>query len=129
MDRKTARKYRFTDQLPSQRHEQMPARDWRTRDDPFAEVWNEVAELLEQQNGWEAKTLFEELQRRHPGCFADGQLRTLQRHVKQWRATHGPDGTCVDCGRYGIRRDAAHPTRLVHAFQPAGYATGYMSRP
>ena len=30
------------------------------------------------------------MQRRFPGRFADGQLRTLQRRVKQWRAEHGP---------------------------------------
>jgi len=40
--------------------------------------------------GLEAKTLFEALQRQYPGRFADGQLRTLQRHIKRWRATEGP---------------------------------------
>jgi len=39
----------------------------------------------------EAKTLFEALQREHPGEFADGQLRTLQRRIKRWRATEGPE--------------------------------------
>jgi hypothetical protein len=91
MDRKTARKYRQGGQLPSRLAEQKPARYWQTRPDPFAEVWNEVESLLEQEAGWEAKTLFEELQRRHPGRFSDGQLRTLQRRVKQWRARRGPD--------------------------------------
>jgi hypothetical protein len=38
----------------------------------------------------EAKTLFETLQREHPGKYQDGQLRTFQRRVKQWRALHGP---------------------------------------
>ena len=91
MDRKTARKYRDGDGLPSRLAEQTPARTWQTRADPFAEVWTEVEALLEQGPGWEAKTLFEELQRRHPDRFAAGQLRTLQRRVKQWRATRGPD--------------------------------------
>jgi hypothetical protein len=40
--------------------------------------------------GLEAKTVFERLQRIYPGRFADGQLRTLQRRVKWWRATQGP---------------------------------------
>ena len=40
--------------------------------------------------GLEAKTLFDDLQRRFPGRFADGQLRTLQRQVKRWRALDGP---------------------------------------
>ncbi len=90
MDRKTARKYRHTDMLPSRRAAEAPPQSYRTRDDPFAAVWPEVEELLEAGSGWEAKTLFEELQRRYPGRFADGQLRTLQRRVKHWKATRGP---------------------------------------
>ena len=35
-------------------------------------------------------TLFRQLQREHPGRFPDGQLRTFQRRVKTWRASHGP---------------------------------------
>ena len=38
----------------------------------------------------EAKSLFEHLQRQHPGRFQDGQLRTLQRRIKVWRALDGP---------------------------------------
>lgn len=33
-----------------------------------------------------AKSIFEDLQQRYPGKFKDGQLRTLQRHVKVWRS-------------------------------------------
>jgi len=40
--------------------------------------------------GLEAKTVFEYLQRRYAGQFEDGQLRTLQRRIKTWRATEGP---------------------------------------
>jgi hypothetical protein len=40
--------------------------------------------------GLEGKTIFEYLQRRYTGRFAEGQLRTLQRRVKVWRATEGP---------------------------------------
>jgi hypothetical protein len=45
---------------------------------------------LESNPGLEAKTLFEHLQRSYPGRFADGQIRTLQRGVKRWRALSGP---------------------------------------
>jgi len=38
----------------------------------------------------DAKTIFAALQRKYPERFADGQLRTLQRKVKHWRATEGP---------------------------------------
>jgi len=87
MDEKTARKYRRLGRLPS---EMKAPHTWRTREDPFAAVWPELRELLETNPGLEAKTLFEELRRRYPGRFADGQLRTLQRRVKRWRALEGP---------------------------------------
>ena len=87
MDEKTARKYRRSGQLPS---EVQAPHTWRTRPDPFAEVWGEVVLLLEVNPGLQAKTVFEHLQRQYPGRFSDGQLRTLQRRVKVWRATAGP---------------------------------------
>jgi hypothetical protein len=87
MDRKTARKYR-RGKLPSERTRE---HDWRTRPDVFADVWPEMQVRLELSPGLEAKTLFEDLQRRFPGKFQDGQLRTLQRRVKRWRALEGPD--------------------------------------
>jgi len=87
MDEKTARKYRGLGKLPS---EIKVDHTWRTREDPFAEVWEEMKKKLEINPGLEAKTLFEDLQRRYPGRFADGQLRTLQRRIKIWRALEGP---------------------------------------
>jgi len=87
MDEKTARKYRELKELPSQSRK---AHTWRTRPDPFESVWDELREKLEVNPGLEAKTLFEDLQRRHPGRFSDGQLRTLQRKVKAWRSLEGP---------------------------------------
>ena len=68
------------------------ARHWRTRGDPFAEVWAcEVVPLLEADadGGLEAKTVFAELCRLHPGVFEPGQLRTLQRRIRDWRAVNG----------------------------------------
>ena len=87
MDEKTARKYMRMGKLPS---EVVKEHTWRTREDPFAEVWDKVRRNLKINPGLEAKTLFEDLQRRYPGRFADGQLRTLQRAVKRWRALEGP---------------------------------------
>lgn len=46
--------------------------------------------MLRLNPGLEAKTLFTDLQRRFPGRYPDGQLRTLQRRLKDWRATEGP---------------------------------------
>jgi len=87
MDEKTARKYRRLGRLPG---ELDTAHTWRTRKDPFEDVWYEIKSMLEINAGLEAKTIFEDLQRRNPGRFADGQLRTLQRHIKIWRASEGP---------------------------------------
>lgn len=87
MDEKTARKYRQARRLPS---ELAAPRTHRTRMDPFAEVWDEVHEQLSLNPGLQAKTLFEHLQRKYPGRFQEGQLRTFQRGVKRWRATSGP---------------------------------------
>jgi hypothetical protein len=88
MDAKTARKYRRLGKLPN---EVKPMdRDWRTHPDAFAAVWPELETLLQVNPGLQAKTLFADLQRRFPGRFADGQLRTLQRRLKRWRAENGP---------------------------------------
>jgi Mu transposase-like protein len=87
MDVKTARGYLRDGRLPSARK---PERTWRTRSDPFDRVWEEIRQKIEEHPGLEAKTLFEALQRQHPGEFPDGQLRTLQRRIRRWRATEGP---------------------------------------
>lgn len=72
------RKYR-------RRTPQVP-RTWRTRADPFAAVWDEVCRRLEMAPERTAKAIFLELQQEHPGRYPHGQLRTLQRRVKEWRA-------------------------------------------
>jgi hypothetical protein len=87
MHRNTARRYVEADRLPSQLK---GPRTWRTREDPFAEDWEEVASTLAQAPELEAKTLFEDLLRRRPERYGEGQLRSFQRRVKQWRAEHGP---------------------------------------
>jgi hypothetical protein len=87
MDPKTARKYLELNRLPSELERE---RHWRTREDPFSEVWERVRQQIEESPRLEAKTLFEWLQREYPGRFSDGQIRTLQRRVKLWRATEGP---------------------------------------
>ena len=69
------------------------ARDWRTRPDPFAEVWDvEMVPLLnaDEKGVLQATTLLELLQERHPGRFSTGQERTLQRRLRDWRAMRGP---------------------------------------
>jgi hypothetical protein len=88
MDEKTARKYVREGKLPSQLKK---PRNYRTRKYPFDSVWDEECQpLLEQNPGLEAIQLFQHLQREHTGLFSDGQLRTFQRKVKNWRALEGP---------------------------------------
>ncbi|KUY87054.1 integrase [Burkholderia territorii] len=88
MSTRTARRVERSGQLPSQRAE----RDWRTRSDPFAEVWeSEVLPLLRHAPGLKAITLLRKLQEAHPGEFPDGMRRTLERRVSRWRALEGPN--------------------------------------
>lgn len=66
-------------------------RDWRTREDPLAKVWeSELRPMLEREPGLLPITLLEYLQKQHPGEYQRSVLRTLQRRVKQWRAVSGP---------------------------------------
>jgi hypothetical protein len=113
MDPKTARKYLTDGRLPS---ETRSDRTWRTRGDPFAGVWEALRQQVATNPGLEAKTLFEDLQRKNPGEFADGQLRTLQRRLKQWRATEGPQQEVFFAQRHVPGRlgqsDFTHMTEL-----------------
>jgi len=88
MDRKTASKYLEAGKLPSELKE---ARDWRTREDPFAEHWPALKARLSEAPELDAKTLFEHLVSEYPGRYEPGQLRTLQRRVQEWRAKEGPE--------------------------------------
>jgi hypothetical protein len=87
MSEPTARKYARSGQMPSETAE---PRTWRTRSDPFEEVWPEIEALLKKDGGLEAKTIFAALQERYPRRFEPGQLRTLQRRVHAWKAQCGP---------------------------------------
>lgn len=86
MDRKTARKYLAE---PERLDRPRPARTWRTRTDPLAEVWAEAERRLAAAPELEAKALFEPWQRLFPEPVREGQLRTFQRRVRPWRLAHG----------------------------------------
>ena len=58
---------------------------WRTRPDPFDGVWKDVQSWLESEPARTAKSLFVQLQAQAPERYPDGQLRTLQRRVREWR--------------------------------------------
>lgn len=87
MHRNTGAKYVKAGKVPS---ELGNPRTWRTREDPFEGHWPEVVARLEDAPELEAKALFEDLCGRYPGRYQEGQVRTLQRRVKEWRAKSGP---------------------------------------
>jgi hypothetical protein len=60
-------------------------RPWRTRVDPFEHVWPLVEQWLNQQPDANAKSILQRLQATMPRPFKPGQLRTMQRRVKEWR--------------------------------------------
>jgi len=92
MDEKTARRYRDDDRLPSQRKK---PRDYRTRIDPFTDVWSDIRRRLEAEPRLQAKTLFQWLQETHPGRFPDSTRRTFERRVARWRSIDGPGKTVI----------------------------------
>jgi hypothetical protein len=61
------------------------ARRGRRRPDPFVTVTARVREWFEAEPWRTSRELFERLQGERPGVFPDGQLRTLQRRLKEWR--------------------------------------------
>ena len=93
------------------------SRTWRTREDPFANEWQSemVPRLVADTEGrLQALTVFRELCRRHPGRFEPGQLRTLQRRVREWRAQYGPDRE-VSSSRWRFRAGKRRSTSATRA--------------
>ena len=85
-------------------------RSWRTRPDPFDEVWDtELVPVLkaDEHGVMEATTLIADLQKRHGGRYGLGQLRTLQRRVHEWRALHGPGKEVMFEQRHVAGREGA----------------------
>ena len=70
---------------PTHRETAATRRYWRTRRDPFETAWPEILAWLQREPDATAKELLCRLQQVHPGDFSDGQLRTLQRRVREWR--------------------------------------------
>ena len=90
---KTARKY-IREGFPQESVRQN--RDWRTRTDPFAEIWTEVEVRLEAMRSGQykwvtAKELFDELILRYPTQLSVSTLRSFQRRVSHWKSTHACD--------------------------------------
>ena len=102
------------------------ARYWRTRKDPFEEVWIDILGWLERDPDATAKALFLRLQREHPGAFANGQLRTLQRRVGEWRNVMARklvyaclDGESETAQAKAVGTPRPHPLDLPHSGLPS----------
>ena len=97
--------------IPGERH-------WRTREDPFEAIWEkELVPLLEKEAQLTGLTLWEYLEDEHAGKFPFSVLRTLQRRVKHWKATQGPDKVVifrqsVPAGQQGLS-DFSHPNTEI----------------
>jgi hypothetical protein len=95
-----------------------PERTWRTRADPFRKVWKQIRRQIQKNPNLDVKTLFTALQRQYPGKFGDGQLRTLQRRVRGWRATEGPGKKVLVSGRLGqTSLENPHQRAFLAAFE------------
>ena len=91
--RKTVSKYEQSGLLPSQLEK---ARTYRTRPDAFADEWPMLEKMLTAAPELEAKTLFDWLCEQQPGKYQEGQLRTLQRRVTNWRALNQAQTASLD---------------------------------
>ena len=93
-------------------------RHWRTREDPLDAIWEkELVPLLEKESQLTGLTLWEYLEDEHAGQFPYSVLRTLQRRVKHWKATQGPDKVVifrqsVPAGQQGLS-DFSHPATII----------------
>jgi hypothetical protein len=72
------------------------ARSYRTRPDPFEKDWAEVEAKLAVAPELEAKAIFEWLCERDGAQYTEGQLRTLQRRISNWRALNGNPTLTLD---------------------------------
>ncbi len=86
MSANTARKYLKAGKMPSQMRQ---GRAYRTRADAFAEDWAAIEGYVKDPRV-QVKTVWAYLKRIRPGKYQDGQLRSLQRRIREWRALEGP---------------------------------------
>jgi hypothetical protein len=61
------------------------AKRLRRRPDPFVAVTTMLREWFDAEPWRTSRELFERLQAEYPGIYPDGQLRTCQRRLKEWR--------------------------------------------
>ena len=72
---------------PTHRKGNPKVRYWRTREDPFKDVWTDILLWLQKEPDSIAKTILQRLDEKYPGQFGTKLLRTLQRRIGEWRQT------------------------------------------
>ena len=92
VDRRTARKYAQGEPGPL---EVKGRRSWSTHPNAFIDVWREVEAQLQREPLLQAKVLFTDLQRRHPGKFLLKQRRSFERRVRRWKVEHGKEPVAI----------------------------------
>ncbi len=98
---------------------------WRTREDPFQAEWPTILLWLQETPDATAKSLFEKVRREQPGKFSEGQLRTLQRRIGEWRRVMARQLVYAGCNKSDAETEiiGAHPRRRSDAeFSPADSA-------
>jgi len=99
-------------------------RHWRTRKDPFKAVWeSELVPILEKEPSLTGITLWDYLDERYPDQYPEQLLRTLQRRVKHWQATQGPEKDVifrqsVPAGHQGLSDFTRPNTAITIAGEP-----------
>ena len=78
--------WRTGESRPTHRAKPKAVRHWRSRIDPFESAWPQMLTWLEDNPDQTGLELFDRLRETYPGLHPVGQLRTLQRRVKVWRA-------------------------------------------
>ena len=79
--------WRLGEARPTHRKEVAKARDWRTREDPFKNVWADILLWLQKDPDSTAQSLLQQLDEKYSGQFGASMLRTLQRRIGEWRRT------------------------------------------
>ena len=79
--------WRAGEARPTHRKEEPKARYWRTREDPFKDVWTDILLWLQKEPDSIAKVMLKKLNEKYPGRFEGKLLRTLQRRIGEWRRT------------------------------------------
>ena len=79
--------WRLGEARPTHRKGEPKARYWRTREDPFKDVWTDILLWLQREPDSIAKVILRKLNDEYPGRFGNRLLRTLQRRIGEWRRT------------------------------------------